>query len=332
MGEAKTLLRLSALALMWGSSFFWIKIGLHAFSPVQMVFVRLVLGAAVLGALCLAHRDRLPSSRRVWLHLAVAAMFHNALPFLLFAIGEETVDSGIAGVLNSTTPLWVVLVALVWGTERGMNGAKLAGLLIGFGGTVLIFAPWQSDGLLSTGAMLCLAAAASYGFVFVYEGRFLTNIGTSPIALACAQMITASGFMLFAIPVGGMEPIRLEPGALIAVVFLGVFATGFAFALSYRLLADEGAVAVSIVGYLLPLVSVLLGVVFLDERLNAHVIAGMVIVLIGVALTRVRRRSAPAELRLVARARRARVVQGQADAAEVLTEGGEVDTAVHGAR
>lgn len=287
--EAKTLLRLAALAAMWGSSFFWIKLGLVAFTPVQLVLIRLVLGALVLGGLCLAYRHKLPATRRLWKHLAVAAMFHNALPFLLFAIGEQTVDSGLTGVINATTPLWVLLIALVWGTERSMSAPKLAGLVLGFAGVMLIFAPWQSSGgLLSVGALLCLAAAASYGFVFVYEGRFLTDVGASPFALAAAQMMTATGFMLFAVPVGGLEPITVDGTAFAAMAVLGVFSTGFAFALNYRLLADIGAVASSVVGYLLPVVSVLLGTVFLGEELGLRVIAGMVVVLAGVALTRMR--------------------------------------------
>ncbi|WP_092531313.1 DMT family transporter [Amycolatopsis arida] len=291
MSEGRALLAMGALALMWGSSFFWIKIGLNAFSPTQLVLVRLVLGAAVLMALCLAQRHRLPAGRRLWAHLAVAALFHNAVPFLLFAIGEQTVNSGVTGVLNATTPLWALAVALVWGLERRPGRAQLGGLLLGFAGVLLIFAPWSATGLVSWGALAILAASASYGFVMVYEGRFLADAGASPIALAGAQMLTASGFLLLVMPVAGTTPIRLEPGALAAVAVLGVFSTGIAFALNYRLIAAQGAVATSTVGYLLPVVSVLLGTLLLDEALSPRVVAGMVVVLVGVALSR--RRPAP---------------------------------------
>ncbi|PXY17235.1 multidrug transporter [Prauserella coralliicola] len=292
MGETKTLLRMGALALMWGSSFLWIKLALAAFTPVQLVLARLLLGAAVLVLLCYVAKDRLPRSRRIWGYLAVAALFHNALPFLLFAIGEQTVDSGVTGVLNATTPLWALAVALVWRVERRLSAARTAGLGLGLAGTILIFAPWESSGLLSLGAVVILAAAASYGFVMVYEGKYLADTGVSPVALAAAQMITASGFLLLAMPAGGLSPIHPDGTALIAIAVLGVFSTGVAFALNYRLIATEGGVATSTVGYLLPVVSVLLGTVFLDEQLNARVIVGMVVVLVGVALTRVRRRVA----------------------------------------
>jgi drug/metabolite transporter (DMT)-like permease len=293
VGEAKTLMRMGALALMWGSSFFWMKIGLSAFSPVQLVLVRLLLGSAVLVALCYAGRDRLPRHRRTWLALAVAAFFHNALPFLLFAIGEKTVDSGITGVLNSTTPLWVVLLAPLFGGEWRLGGLRALGVALGLAGILLIFAPWQASGLASWGALLCLIAAASYGFAFVYEGKYLSNSGASPVALSGAQMLLASVFILFALPAGGLTPVHLSAGAVIAMLILGAGSTGIAFALNYQLLADEGPVAASIVGYLLPVVSVLLGSVFLGERLEPRVIAGMVVVLGGVALTRLRKRAAP---------------------------------------
>jgi drug/metabolite transporter (DMT)-like permease len=293
VSETKTLLRIAALALMWGSSFFWIKLGLEALSPVQLVLARLVLGTVVLLALCRLYRHRMPSGKHTWGHLLVAAFFHNALPFLLFAIGETTVDSGITGVLNSTTPLWVLVVAPFLGVPNRMTGTRVAGLVLGLAGILLIFAPWQASGLLSWGALGCLAAAASYGFAFVYEGRYLSGTGTSPYALSGGQMLLATGFLLLVLPFGGLTPVHLSPLPLIAIVVLGVGSTGIAFALNYQLLASEGAVAASVVGYLLPVVSVLLGAVFLHEQLSLRVIAGMVVVLAGVALTRLKRKALP---------------------------------------
>jgi drug/metabolite transporter (DMT)-like permease len=291
VGETKTLLRLGALALMWGSSFLWMKLALAAFTPVQLVLIRIVLGAAVLLVIGYVQRDRLPADRRVWLHLAVAALLHNALPFLLFAIGEETVSSGITGVLNATTPLWTLVVAIAVGVDRRLGLPRLAGLVLGLAGILVIFAPWHADGLLSWGALACVAAAISYGFSYTYESRFLSNTGSSPVALAGAQMMAASGFVLLAVPAGGLTPVHLSVVPVLAVVVLGVLCTGIAFALNYRLLATESAVAVSMVGYLIPVVSVLLGTIFLHEELNPRVLVGMVIVLAGVALTRLRRRT-----------------------------------------
>ena len=128
------------LALLWGSSFLWIKLGLGALSPVQLVLLRVASGAAVLLILCRVRNLRLPAGGVVWLHLTITALLANALPFVLFSIGEQTVDSGTAGVLNATIPLWTLVVALLAGRQRRLGVVRISGLLLGFGGTVLIFA------------------------------------------------------------------------------------------------------------------------------------------------------------------------------------------------
>jgi drug/metabolite transporter (DMT)-like permease len=291
-GGGGTLFRMGLLALFWGSSFLWIKMGLASFTPVQMTFVRLVLGASVLVALCYAGRRRLPRDRRLWGHLAVAALIGNAIPFTLFAVGERTVDSGVAGVLNATTPLWVLLIGIVVRTERNPHPVKVTGLVLGFLGTVLIFAPWRA-GLVSWDALVILVAAVLYGISFVYIGRFVSGRGVAPIALSAAQIVAATGLTALALPLHGFEPIHLRFDAAVAVVVLGVFGTGFAFALNYRLITDEGPTNASAVAYLLPVVSVVLGALFLHEAITPHVVAGMVVVLGGVAMTRVRRAPQP---------------------------------------
>jgi drug/metabolite transporter (DMT)-like permease len=288
-GGGATLVRMGLLALFWGSSFLWIKMGLASFSPVQMTFLRLLLGSAVLVVLCYAGGRRLPRDRRLWGHLTVAALVGNAIPFTLFAVGEETVDSGVAGVLNATTPLWVLLIAIVLRTERNLGAAKVTGLVLGFAGTLLIFSPWEAA-VASWGALVILVAAICYAISFAYIGRFVSGRGVAPIALSASQIVAATGLTALALPVHGLEPIHLRWDAAVAVAILGIVGTGFAFALNYRLITDEGPTNASAVAYLLPVVSVLLGALFLDEALTPHVVVGMVVVLGGVALTRVRRR------------------------------------------
>jgi drug/metabolite transporter (DMT)-like permease len=302
MGRA-TLLRMGLLALFWGSSFLWIKLALVSLSPIQITLVRAALGTVVLVALCYGSGYRLPKGRAVWGHLAIAAFFGNALPFVLFGIGEQTVDSGIAGMLNSTTPLWALLIGILIGTERNLYPVRLAGLGLGFAGTLLIFAPWASGDLVSWGALAMLAAALSYAISYTYIARRLSGRGTAPIALSAAQLLTATGLTALVVPVGGLQPVHFELTAIIAIVVLGVFGTGFSFALNYRLIADEGPTQAATVGYLLPVVSVLLGALVLGEDLNPRVIAGMVIVLAGVAMTRVHRRRRLPEPELVPAAR-----------------------------
>ncbi|MFC8196055.1 DMT family transporter [Streptomyces sp. NPDC057298] len=284
-------LRMAALALLWGSGFLWIKIALnHGLSPAQITIARCALGTGVLLLLARSAGRRLPRDRGTWAHLTVAALFCNAVPFALFSIGEQTVDSGVAGVLNATTPLWSLLIGIVLGTDRGLGRTRLTGLFLGFAGTLLIFAPWHRSGLLTWGALALLAAAASYAVAFAYMARTLTGRG-APLAVSAAQLLTATVWTTLALPSAG--PPRTDVTGLAAIAALGILGTGVTFYLNYRLIADEGPTSAATVGYLLPVVSVALGALVLDEEIGLRVIVGMGVVLAGVALSRPRRAGVP---------------------------------------
>lgn len=292
MRSLSSLVRFVSLALIWGSSFLWIKMALGALSPIQIALVRLVLGAGVIVALAVVTHTKLPHDRATWLKMIVPAVFGNAIPFTLFGLGEQTVDSGVAGVLNATTPLWALLITLVIGGERGLGFVRLAGLVLGFVGTLVIFAPWHAAGLASWGALACLVAAISYAVSYSWIGRHL--VGTlSPVAMSASQLCGGVVIVAAALPVtGGLDAVHFGVAPLIAVSVLGIFGTGLAFVLNNRLIIDEGVTTATSVGYLLPVVSVLLGVFFLHEPLNPRIVAGMLVVLVGVALSR--RRAAAA--------------------------------------
>ncbi|MGZ3142220.1 DMT family transporter [Lentzea chajnantorensis] len=287
MNQRGTLIRMGVLALLWGSSFLWMKLALGSLSPLQISIVRTFFGALVLFVVLATARMTLPRNRRVWAHMTFVAFFGSAVPFTLFAIGGQTVDSGVSGVLNSTTPLFALAIGLVLGTEKISDLVRMLGLGLGFAGVLLIFAPWQqANSIASWGAVLCLAGAASYAIGYSYAGRYLVNTGATSTQLAAMQLTTAMGMLLLALPFGGLQPLHLHWIGVVAVIVLGVAGTGVAFILNYRVIADEGATTATTVGYLLPVVSVLLGAVFLGEQLNARVVIGMLVVLMGVALTR----------------------------------------------
>jgi len=281
-----SLLRLIVLALFWGSSFLWIKIGLRGLTPAQITLTRLALGAAVLLAITLAWRQRIPRGRGLWVHLAIAAFFANALPYTLFGIGEQHIDSALAGVLNATTPLWTLAVALLARHGERMTPTRTTGLFLGFAGTLLIFAPWQhANDVDPWGALAVLTASASYGISFIYMDRYLVGRGIPTIALSASQLLAATGWLALAVPANWRTP-QLDGEILAAMGVLGILGTGLAYLLNYRLLADEGPTVTSTVTYLLPIVAVILGAIVLDEAITARVIVGMAIVLAGVALTR----------------------------------------------
>jgi drug/metabolite transporter (DMT)-like permease len=286
--------RLALLALLWGSSFLWIKLALRGFDPVQVVLIRLGLGAAVLIPMAVTGGRRFPTGATMWIRLTVAALFANALPYLLFGIGEQTTGSDVAGMLNATTPLWTVLVGLASGADRALGPRRGAGIALGLAGTVLIFEPWSSGAgdIASWGGLAFLAAAISYGLSYVYIGKYLTGRGIPPMVLAAAQLTVATGWLLLAVPVGGRSAVHWRPDAIVAVLILGVLGTGVAYVLNYRLIEDEGATTASIVTYLLPVIATALGAVVLNEPVTVPMILGMLLILTGVALTR-RRPSPP---------------------------------------
>jgi drug/metabolite transporter (DMT)-like permease len=281
-----TLTRLALLALLWGSSFLWIAIALRGFSPVQIVLARLALGAIVLVIIVNARGLRLPTSGRVWLHLTVAAVFANAIPYTLFAIGEQHVTSSVAGVLNATTPLWTLVIAFATGHERRISTPKLVGFVVGLAGTLLIFSPWESGSqIASLGGLACLGAAASYGVSYVYMDRYLARRGLPPLVLSAGQLIAAVVLLAIVLPFAGLQPIHMRWDAIAALTVLGRLGTGIAYILNYRLITDEGTTA-SVVTYLLPIVAVILGAAILNDHITVQIIGGMLIVLIGVAITR----------------------------------------------
>jgi drug/metabolite transporter (DMT)-like permease len=284
-------LRLALLALTWGSSFLWIALALPMLAASWLTVVRLVLGAATLGIVCWTRGYALPPGWTSWGHLAVGGLLANVAPYFLFAVGEHLTSSAYAGILNGTTPLWTALTMTVV-TRALPRRLQLAGLAIGFLGTVLIFEPWgQSATGTLAGVLACLAAAALYGVSYVYLARYVTSLPANPIAIATGQLAIAAVMSLVLVPIDGGRISSATPTAVLAVLVLGVAGTGLAYVLNYALLNAEGPTATSLVAYLIPVVAAVLGVLVLGDQLPPLAGAGAALVLVGVALVRRRPRS-----------------------------------------
>jgi drug/metabolite transporter (DMT)-like permease len=285
--------RIGLLALIWGSAFLWIKLADRGFSPVEVTFARLALGAAVLFAIVLARREAVPRAWRLWVHIVVAALFANAVPYLLFAVAEQTVDSSTAGIINATTPLWTVVLALAVRHQKAVTSWQAAGLIVGFAGAVLIFTPWHTaGGLFSAGGLECLAASVSYAVSYIYMDRFLARRGIGPVVLSACQLAAATVMLAIALAVTGAPAPHVTAESVAVIVVLGIVGTGFAYVLNYQIITSEGATVASTVTYLLPVVAIVLGVLVLGESITVTTLAGIALVLGGVALTR--RRVKPA--------------------------------------
>jgi drug/metabolite transporter (DMT)-like permease len=288
--------RIALLALIWGSAFLWIKLADKGFSPVEVTLARLALGAAVLFVIVGLRHEAIPRPGLVWGHIAVAALFANAAPYLLFALAEQQVDSSTAGIINATTPLWTVVLALAVRHQKTVTGWQAAGLVFGFAGAVLVFTPWRSaSGLVSAGGLECLAASASYAVSYIYMDRYLARRGIGPVVLSACQLAVAAVMLALALPVSGVQTPRITTEDLAAVAVLGILGTGIAYVLNYQIITSEGATVASTVTYLVPVVAIVLGVLVLGETITATVLAGIALVLTGVALTRLTRKTAAGE-------------------------------------
>lgn len=291
--------RIGLLALIWGSAFLWIKLADRGFSPVEVTLARLALGAAVLFAIVRIRRETIPRSGWLWAHIAVAALFANAVPYLLFAVAEQTVDSATAGIINATTPLWTVVLALAVRHQKSVTSWQAAGLIVGFAGAVLIFTPWHTaSGLVSAGGLECLAASVSYAVSYIYMDRFLARRGIGSVVLSACQLAAASVMLAIALAVSGAQAPHVTAEDVAAIVVLGILGTGIAYVLNYQIITSEGATVASTVTYLVPVVAIVLGVLVLGESITAITLAGIALVLAGVALTRRRVEPASAEHRI----------------------------------
>ncbi|GGV01592.1 transporter [Streptomyces litmocidini] len=288
--------RFGALALIWGFSFLFIKVGTEGFAPFQVTFGRLLFGTAVLAAAIAVKRDRLPRGARVWGHLAVAAFLLNALPFSLFAYAELTIPSTLAGICNATTPLWGMVLSLVALSEDRPTRVRAAGLGIGFVGVLTVLGAWQGfSGLDVTGTALALLASFSYAVGWIYVRRTLSGTGVSNLSLAGSQVGLATLQLAVVTPLFTTVPESVELLPLLSVVALGALGTGYAMLLQYGVVAEVGPTTASMVTYFIPVIATAAGVALLDERLTWNTPVGALVVLAGAALTQTRasRRAAP---------------------------------------
>ena len=291
--------KFAALALIWGASFLLIKIGLEALAPLQVATLRVLSGTATVLVVVALTGVRLPRSRRVWWHLGASGFFLSSLPFTLFPLGEERVSSALAGIGNATTPLAAVLFTLLLLPGERLSRRKVWSVVVGFLGVVVIVQPWESSGRPDlVGFGMTLVAGASYGLGWTYLKRFLGPGDAGGLSLPAAQLLVSSAQLLVVITVWWLlhrdtfaAPWSTVPGSgpaaqpVVAVLALGVVGTGVAFSLQFDVVRAVGPTVAATVTYVIPVVAVLLGVVFLHERLRWPQLVGAAIVLTAAVVT-----------------------------------------------
>lgn len=284
-------LRFGILSLIWGFSFLLIKVGTEGYAPFQVTLGRLLFGTAVVAAVLVTKRERLPRGARTWAHLTVSALLLNALPFSLFAYAELTIPSTLAGICNATSPLWGMALSMVALSEDRPTRRRVAGLGIGFLGVLTVLGAWQGfSGLDLRGTSLALLASLSYPIGWIYVRRTLAGSGHSNLSLTGAQLLVATVELAVVTPLFTSLPTHFPVVPLLAIVALGAVGTGLAFLIQYGLVAEVGPTTAQMVTYFVPVIATAAGVALLGESLSWSTPVGALIVLAGAALTQSRPR------------------------------------------
>ncbi len=275
---------LLVLSFLWGGSFFFFKVLARELPPFTIAFGRVALAALALNAVLLLRRDALPASPCLWAAFAVMGALNNAVPFTLIAWGEARISSGLASILNATTPIFTVIAAHFATANERLDWGKGAGVLLGFGGAAALIGPETIAGSVQdiAGAAACLGAALSYACAGIYGRRFT---GLAPLKVAAGQ-ITASALLLLPFAALADRVWALPPpsaAAWGALLGISLVSTALAYMIYFRILAAAGATNLLLVTFLLPGSALALGVLVLGERVAPNAMIGLALIGLGLA-------------------------------------------------
>jgi drug/metabolite transporter (DMT)-like permease len=276
--DARDWALLGVLSVLWGGSFFFNGLALKGLPPLTLVLLRVSVAALMLLPMLRIYRIEFPAGLSGWAPFVAVALFNNVLPFSLIVVGQTFITSGLASILNATTPLFTVIVMAVSGEER-LSPQRVAGVTIGLLGVIVLRGGFGLD-LAGQGAgiALCLAAALSYGVAALLARRHLAK--SPPLATATFQLMASSAMM--AVIAGIVDrPWQLAlPGtsAWLAVIGLAALSTALAYIVFFQILRRSGATNVMLVTLLIPLTAILLGALVLGETISAREIIGAVVI------------------------------------------------------
>lgn len=273
------------LSAIWGASFFFAAVALTGFPPFTIVLGRVAIAAVALAVACSMMRLALPRGRSAWLACAGMALLNNALPFSLIIVGQQFIPSGLAAVVNASTPVFAVLCAHWLATDERLTANRLVGALTGLLGVAILAGPaavTAGHGAELLGIALCLGACLSYGLSGVWSRR-VRLAGLQPLQAATGQCI-ASTLMMLPLVLAFDAPWSLPTppaAAVAALVAFGLVSTALAYALFYAIMARAGATNTMLVTLLVPVTALLLGTLVLGEQLAPRHFAGMAVIGLG---------------------------------------------------
>jgi len=272
------------LAVVWGTSFGAIKVGVETIPPVSLATARVVIGAVLLYLFVLIRGRRLPRGWPVWHYCFWIGVFGNALPFALIAWGEVYIDSGLAAILMAVMPLATLMLAHFFTADETMNGPRIIGVVLGLSGVVVLIG---FDALAGLGEHVLGQLAVAGGAVCYAIGAIITRRmpPSDPTERSAAMTICASLLIVpVALVVDGPDIAVPSTDSLIALVYLGVFATAAASIVYFALVAARGVTFFSFINYLIPAVGVLWGLAFLGEQVSVQSIVALGLIISGIAI------------------------------------------------
>lgn len=275
---------LLALGIIWGSAFIFMKVLVDEISPAQIVAARLILGALVVTSVAAFRRQLGALTPAIIAPAALLVLIDNVIPNTLVAWSETRIDSGMASVLMSSMPLFTTIFAMTL-LREGVNGVRIAGLVIGFIGVMIV-----SDGdVLSfrsnngIGMLAVVGASSSHAAAAIYTKKLLARfdaLGLTAMKLTAGAAMTAP-IVLVTSGAGGYTAMSLE--AVVCLLLLGVLATGVAYAVYIWVVGAAGAVHASLVTYIIPVAGLVLAWAILGEPIGTATIAGAAVIVAGVA-------------------------------------------------
>ena len=273
------------LGFVWGCSFIFIKLGLDFLTPFGVAFGRCALGALTLLAWAKYKRIALPESKMVLFHLWVVSLLLNVIPGIFFALAETEVTSVLAGIINAVTPLMTLLAIMIVTRNEKPKIYQVIGIFIGFVGVLTVLGAWKGLGDNPLWAILILLASVTcYGFSFPYSRRFVLPHKLAPESIAAGQVTLGALTLLPFFIYNGIDKYEYKAAPVFAMIALGVFGSGFAYIWNFKVMALAGSAIASSVTYLTPVVAVIVGVIFLQEKIHWYEPFGAVIVLLGAAI------------------------------------------------
>ena len=277
---------LFTLAAIWGAAFMFISVAVHEVPPLTYVWLRLTIAAVAMWLFLAWRREPAGLPRQIWGAIFVLALLNNAIPFVLFGWGQTHIASGLAAILNATTPIWGVIVAHLLTRDEKLSGRKLGGVLLGFGGVALMIGPALLGSLGNNvlAQLACVTAALCYAFAGVWARRFRA-MGVSPVTVTTGQLTAGSIVMLPLALLVDQPWTQVLPSAkaIGAIGALAVVCSAFAYILYFRLIDRAGATNALLVTLLVPPIAILLGVAFLGEVLHPRDFAGLALIGLGLA-------------------------------------------------